>query len=222
MASSQGSVSAIHMTESIFSHIEQNNTASVLALIGRTPLIVKSTTKFNRTPLHVACMTEHGANNLQIIRALCQENELNLIDARTEHGFTAVYIASMQNFDQIVECLVREFEADMTVCDLGLLNCLHIAARNNSERAVKVILELDNGLRLKDNVDSIGRTPVDWAKENNHEGVVKQIEGDDGEERSLEFDNSWMDETNPDMNSVGEIKADDELMFEEEQRNENF
>jgi len=83
------------LQESIFTHIEQNNTAKFFELIDSDSSLCNIAENHGRLPLHVAAASGDGSNNLQIVRKLAKTSP-ETVNMKTKHGFTPVYMAAMK------------------------------------------------------------------------------------------------------------------------------
>ena len=115
--------------------------------------------RFGRSPLHEAVRSGN----------LCKVTELRLnkemLNAEDAHGFTPIYTAALLNQLEIMHALL-EMNPDLRQPDLGGLSPLHIAAEKGYTEAVASLLS-HSGSDITQ-VDSIGRTALDWAVSKGH------------------------------------------------------
>jgi ankyrin repeat protein len=122
--------------------------------------------KFGRLPLHVACKTNDTTTVEQLLLVPAAVEKIN---ERTDHGFTALYVASQFGFSKLVSALVSN-GADLHVSDNGGLSPMHIAARNGHLEVVQVLLELGGN---PNQLDSIQWSPLHWAFKSGASNVVE-------------------------------------------------
>ena len=123
-------------------------------------------TKFNRLPLHHAAK----ANDTTALHQLLQDPAvLSLINARTDHGHTAVFLAAQMGHADTVNALFHTAHADLNLSDTGGLAPLHIAARNGHLAVLTLLLSLDAN---PNQLDHIQWSPLHWACKNNHDDCI--------------------------------------------------
>jgi ankyrin repeat protein len=125
--------------------------------------------KFNRLPLHNAAKLNDVAAAKQLLSITAVQNVIN---AKTDHGFTALYIASQHGNNDIVLALVQA-GADLHLADKGGLAPLHIAARNGHCHVVRLLLDHNADCMQ---LDTIKWTPLHWAYKNEHDEVKRVLE----------------------------------------------
>ena len=136
--------------------------------------------RFGRTPLIMACRT--GDASAVDALLLAESSTVNTADA---HGFTPLYHAAMFGHVPIIERLLdgqgegqggdvegageSAGRADIGAADLGGLTPLHIACEKGRAGAAAALLAHGADAAA---VDSIGRTPRDWAEAKGHAACV--------------------------------------------------
>ena len=120
-------------------------------------------TKFNRLPLHIAAK----ANDSTALAALLVDPAVHaLINERTTHGHTALFLAAQMGHANVVQALHRQAQADLNLPDNGGLAPLHIAARNGHLPVLHTLLSLGAD---PSQLDNIQWTPLHWALKNGHD-----------------------------------------------------
>ena len=139
--------------------------------------------RFGRTPLIMACRAGDASAVDALLLSSTESSTVNTADA---HGFTPLYHAAMFGHVRIIERLLldgqceREVDdvkgaggsagrADIGAADLGGLTPLHIACEKGRAGAAAALLAHGADAAT---VDSIGRTPRDWAEAKGHAACV--------------------------------------------------
>mmetsp|Transcript_3178 Transcript_3178/g.11496 ORF Transcript_3178/g.11496 Transcript_3178/m.11496 type:complete len:190 (+) Transcript_3178:138-707(+) len=122
--------------------------------------------KFGRTPLHVACEAGHD----DVVSVLLAAGPGD-VDAKTTHGFTAVYVAANFGHAPCVK-LLCDAGGDAQLPDAGGLTPLHIASRNGRAKVVEALLR--HGVDA-DARDTIGWTALHWACHRGEAGVAAML-----------------------------------------------
>jgi ankyrin repeat protein len=95
-----------------------------------------------------------------------------LIETKDVHGFTPLYTAAIFGHLTIVELLLAA-GASVEVTDLGGLGSLHIAAeKGHVDVALCIVRHSPQTANAR---DSIGRTPIDWARAKGHDALVQAL-----------------------------------------------
>ncbi len=109
-----------------------------------------------RNPIHYCC-AGGSAESLQILLELCGERKAELINARDNHGTTALHFACEFNFAEVVRMLLANGASCEIQNDAGLF-ALHTAAKKGNQ-SLEVLLALPKSL-LVDTRDSEGLSPL--------------------------------------------------------------
>ncbi|RPB02916.1 ankyrin [Choiromyces venosus 120613-1] len=124
-----------------------------------------------RTPLSLAA--KHGRANFANVLVAREDVDVNSRDAKF---MTPLLIAARRGWKVIVEILVQSGKADLqNISDRMGRNCLHLAALRG--RVTMIVISLLEKKDLDMSVtDSNGCcTPLSWAAEKGHEGIVKLL-----------------------------------------------
>ena len=140
--------------------VKANDSSAVRALLDRKGENVNVTGRFGRTPLHIAA--REGLESM--VRLLLQYGA----DANFQsvHGHTPLFMAAVANQVAVLR-LLAECAPGIRVDapDLGGMSPLTAAVCNNCKiETVECLIDLGASLA---STDSLGRTPVDWAREKN-------------------------------------------------------
>lgn len=140
--------------------VEANNSSAVQSLLDRKSENVNIVGRFGRTPLHLA-----AKGGLEDIVQLLLQYGANA-NLRSAHGHTPFFMAAVANQVAVLRLLVHWAPVlDVDAADLGGMSPLAAAVCNDcSIETVECLIDLGAALT---STDSLGRTPVDWAREKN-------------------------------------------------------
>lgn len=157
-----------HTTRNMYTPTKAGDTVKILQLLS---LGYSPTQKFieaeNGTALHVAAAEGHVLTAHVLVQAGAE------LDAIDDEQNTPLMVACVKGKPNIVRYLL-DSGADLTLRGDDGMTCLHLAAQNGHLECVHVILTQNNLPRKFMNLqDEGGWTPLVWACENKHEGVIK-------------------------------------------------
>ena len=95
------------------------------------------------------------------------------VDRQNAHGFSPLYVAATHNHPLLIQRLVEEHGANLHAADLGGLTALHVAAEKGHSEAVSMLLRCKANTSLQ---DSIGYTPLDWAKLKHNQACIQLLQ----------------------------------------------
>jgi ankyrin repeat protein len=124
--------------------------------------------KFNRLPLHVAVKANDVATTERLLK---DADALALVNEKTDHGHTAIFIACQMGFVSLA-VLLHNAAADLNLADNGGLSPMHIAARNGHLRILQFLVS--NGGN-PNQLDTINWSPLHWSLKNEHDDCCQYL-----------------------------------------------
>ena len=122
--------------------------------------------EYNRSPLHVACMS----GNLSLVRTLIRDYHAYLND-KDSYGYTPFTLALKYEEDEVMLVLISEFGCDPTNIKYVLgVSPLHVACKKGNLSLVRTLIR-DYHADLN-NKDRFGETPFILALENERDEVM--------------------------------------------------
>ena len=116
--------------------------------------------------------THDGNNNNMTLKEYVNQVGKNSRD----HECTPLMIAALNEHFQIVKYLIEQCEADPNIADSDGWNALHDAASNNKKDTKLIELLLTNmTLNSINKKTRWGRTPLDWAYNENYSPICQKI-----------------------------------------------
>lgn len=165
------------LQQAIINYKENSNSCrQIKNLLKNTNLDINLTDKDGRTALYQSIQILKP----KILKMILAVSNLN-INSRNLIGTTPLIRAAKRNNYRAVELLL-EHGAKIDVNN-HVGTALTYAARKGHEEIVKLLLQKNA------NLDAVGylhrKTPLEWAKENNHQNIIKALEDADAERVSF-------------------------------------
>jgi cytohesin len=123
---------------------------SVQSALESQPELVKARNENGRTPLHIACRSDHSA----IVEYLVARGAE--VNARDDYQSTPLHFAAYRNLTETIQVLL-EHEAEIDAQNHAQATPLHYAALADHAEAVQLLTAADADLEIP---DDYGRTPL--------------------------------------------------------------
>lgn len=162
----------IHKT--LYKAAKRGNLKKVKALIAKGADI-NCKNKNERTPLYIA--SDKG--KIQVVEYLLSLKDKDgklrvVVDSVDKDGETALHVAADEGYLPIVRFLIEVGDADINKQDKDLDTPLHKSADEGYLNIVRYLIEKKADTKIK---NKKGRTPIEEAKNEGQEEVVKFLEG---------------------------------------------
>jgi len=133
---------------------------------GCVKVILERSLHLRKVPDSVLCAAASNGH-VEVVRVLLEDGRCN-IDARTDDGSTALWIAALQGHNDVVQKLVQH-GADVNACTHDGRSALYAAAYRGHAKVVETLLKAGADPSMK---NSDASTPVHMACYEGHSSVV--------------------------------------------------
>ena len=116
-----------------------------------------------KSSLHLAAET----GSMEVCKLLLGKNAF--VNSKTKKGLTALHFAAQKGHAELVEYLVKDYEADLESNTGERQTPLHLAAYHGQLETCKVLVNLD---ALVDAGDENDKRPIHLAAQNDHTEII--------------------------------------------------
>lgn len=146
-----------------FEAVESGDLAGVKQLLSQRPDLIKATTFWQSTALHLAAR----AGQSEIVAFLLKSGAD--VNAKNDWKLTPLHEAAIGGNGSVADTLLKAGADVNAVGGRHNDTALHIAAGRGHMEVVKVLLKYGANVEA---LDTIGKTPLQWAEERHHLDVV--------------------------------------------------